>query len=471
MKAGSKVAAGEVIISALPFIQLLKQDRKGKLCDFCFKPGNVRKCMGCGVDYYCSMSCQKKDWKITHKCECPLLKRLKPFSITATPRMVAKAVICLQNGGREVAEQIDENYSRTFNDLLSHKDSWLSNCKAIEEMSVLFRMMRCYLGAYGLPSDDELLAIYGALQVNSFEVTNANSTEIGSALYLSASIFDHSCYPNAGVVFDGSRIFVRALQDMPDFQWSKVRVNYIDCLTGRDDRRRSLQRNYFFQCHCVRCEDPVHNDLENSFICGTPSCKNVLPVGEDSVAPCSRCGFSGYTDCVAQYWAVVELCRQRLLDEAGYEVKCGLEPAKDLLLQLCAVGAPATNETECLVAALEHCVLHPFNIWRVKALNAVNEAAITAKHFGLAMKVGLSNVDGMRYYYGKNHQTYGFYLSKLGKLCVYGQEMRRGVELLQEALTSIIISHGSDHPLARSVTELHNQAQLEIQFRNASVSS
>ncbi|KAA0194871.1 hypothetical protein HAZT_HAZT003239 [Hyalella azteca] len=412
-RTGSRVKAGEVIISSFPFIQLLKEDSKGKLCDFCFRSGKVRKCTGCAVDFYCSVPCQRKDWKATHKYECSLLKKLQPHSITGTPRMLAKAIISLNNGGRSVTEKIDDNLTRSFGDLMTHEECLLQNNELAETFGVLEKMLRCYFGTEISFNTNELLSIYGALLVNGFGVTNCESEEIGSALYLAASILDHSCLPNAGVTFDGSRIVVRALQDFPNFQWSQININYIDGLTCREDRQRSLQRSYFFECHCQRCVDPEHNELENSFL-------------------------------------------------------CALDAATDLLLELCSVGKVASRKStktpvdQSLVRAIQGCALHPFNIWRVKAVNAVNEAAIVEKNFNLAKDVGLTNVDAMRYYYGKNHQTYSFFLAKLSKLCVYCNDLYKGEELLKEAQVSVRVSYGDQHPIYHSVSELCHQTRVEL---------
>ncbi|XP_018019607.1 N-lysine methyltransferase SMYD2 isoform X2 [Hyalella azteca] len=351
---------------------------------------------------------------------------------------------------------------------MTHEECLLQNNELAETFGVLEKMLRCYFGTEISFNTNELLSIYGALLVNGFGVTNCESEEIGSALYLAASILDHSCLPNAGVTFDGSRIVVRALQDFPNFQWSQININYIDGLTCREDRQRSLQRSYFFECHCQRCVDPEHNELENSFLCGNDSCVGVLGVGVTTIARCARCGFDGYSECAVQYWRVVARCRQLLQDEMGNEVKCSLDAATDLLLELCSVGKVASRKStktpvdQSLVRAIQGCALHPFNIWRVKAVNAVNEAAIVEKNFNLAKDVGLTNVDAMRYYYGKNHQTYSFFLAKLSKLCVYCNDLYKGEELLKEAQVSVRVSYGDQHPIYHSVSELCHQTRVEL---------
>ena len=48
----------------------------GEYCQYCGTCGEfatlrgkaLKKCGGCGIAAYCSKECQKKDWKMLHKC-------------------------------------------------------------------------------------------------------------------------------------------------------------------------------------------------------------------------------------------------------------------------------------------------------------------------------------------------------------------------------------------------------------------
>ena len=50
--------------------------------------------------------------------------------------------------------------------------------------------------------------------INSFNYTNESNERLGTALYLGASMLDHSCLPNAAYSFRGGRIAVRALENI-----------------------------------------------------------------------------------------------------------------------------------------------------------------------------------------------------------------------------------------------------------------
>lgn len=48
-----------------------------------------------------------------------------------------------------------------------------------------------------------LFRLYGIWKINGFSIPSEDRNgEIGSALYVKASVFDHSCRPNAVAVYD-----------------------------------------------------------------------------------------------------------------------------------------------------------------------------------------------------------------------------------------------------------------------------
>lgn len=61
------------------------------------------------------------------------------------------------------------------------------------------------------------------MYINSFNICDKELKSIGTAIYLGASIIDHSCDPNTVTVFDGTTIFIRTIREIENFDWSKVR--------------------------------------------------------------------------------------------------------------------------------------------------------------------------------------------------------------------------------------------------------
>ena len=62
-----------------------------------------------------------------------------------------------------------------------------------------------------LPSKPELLEIFGRVLINSFNIMDDAYQPVGIGLYLSASVFDHSCNPNSTIVFNGKGTTTRLL--------------------------------------------------------------------------------------------------------------------------------------------------------------------------------------------------------------------------------------------------------------------
>ena len=88
---------------------------------------------------------------------------------------------------------------------------------------------------------------------------------------------DHSCCPNANVLFDGRNLIFRALKDfhshhgcdVEDCEYSgiyldmgkEVTIAYIDVMEHTSVRIKKLQNQYYFTCQCVRCLTISSNEV------------------------------------------------------------------------------------------------------------------------------------------------------------------------------------------------------------------
>lgn len=66
------------------------------------------------------------------------------------------------------------------------------------------------------------------------------------------SSVNHSCNPNAVLICDGRRIFIRSIHEIKADE--EVRIGYVDCTDPYRRRQAMLQQRYFFSCRCVKCE-------------------------------------------------------------------------------------------------------------------------------------------------------------------------------------------------------------------------
>lgn len=90
------------------------------------------------------------------------------------------------------------------------------------------------------------------MATNAFRVTLADSTPIGLCFEPVVSLANHSCTPNATIIFDGRQLTLRTLD--PIKKGDQVFVSYIDTTQTREERRHELKDRYFFTCHCEKCE-------------------------------------------------------------------------------------------------------------------------------------------------------------------------------------------------------------------------
>lgn len=98
----------------------------------------------------------------------------------------------------------------------------------------LYAVLSEYLAAHTMPNHAEFLGIYGRLCINGFNLLDEEMNSIGTAIYLATSIIDHSCRPNAVATFDGPQISIRLVADIPELDWSQIKIAYVDTMNLRD---------------------------------------------------------------------------------------------------------------------------------------------------------------------------------------------------------------------------------------------
>ena len=91
-----------------------------------------------------------------------------------------------------------------------------------------------------------------------------------------------NCAPNASWINVGKEMVVRAIEDVENL--SEIRISYFDAYEKTQERRKVLKEKYFFDCKCVRCEDPNSDAKFSSLKC--ESCSGWV---HESTKICSSC--------------------------------------------------------------------------------------------------------------------------------------------------------------------------------------
>lgn len=256
---------GTTILKCEPFCYIVREDKRPSVCDNCFAESAdaevpLKKCTRCKVARYCGVRCQKESWRDLHKEECTYLAAVAPKVPTDTARLMARAVIRLRGGGASKTVSCPGGVKRRFDDLVSHRKEIVRDSSRIEAFQAFFEVVKDCFGEF-TPPKDEMLEIYGRILINSFNIMNVENLPIGIGLYLEGSVFDHSCEPNATVVFDGKKLIVRAIKELSEDE--TIYISYTSLHHPTAKRRAALREQYYFECGCSRCCDCEGDQLQN----------------------------------------------------------------------------------------------------------------------------------------------------------------------------------------------------------------
>ncbi|XP_046376194.2 uncharacterized protein LOC124148945 [Haliotis rufescens] len=201
-----------------------------------------------------ALSQDKKDWQL-HKDECPCLKRVAPKLPTDSVRLLLRLFIRLQRGDGEKTEWDSVNW-RPFVQLETHSREIIQDEKRSDLLAQATFTLREMVGSsVSLPEGGDLVDVFGRMVINTFSICDGEMQPVGSGVYLSPSLLDHSCLPNAVAVFTGTTLSVRCVTDIPSDQPAQVLISYIDQLAPSGERRRQLDEQYYFTCRCRRCTE------------------------------------------------------------------------------------------------------------------------------------------------------------------------------------------------------------------------
>jgi hypothetical protein len=90
------------------------------------------------------------------------------------------------------------------------------------------------------------------MTTNAFRATLPDDTPIGLCYEPTLAFANHSCIPNAFIMFDGRCISLVALDTIRADK--QIFISYVDFTQSRDHRRAELQQRYFFVCSCEKCK-------------------------------------------------------------------------------------------------------------------------------------------------------------------------------------------------------------------------
>eukprot|EP00667_Euglena_gracilis_P009170 EG_transcript_9299 len=409
---------GSSVIAELPFAHVLDLQHSTQLCHNCLQPDPGQPCDACCAIAYCGPACREADRR-AHTKECRSLQRVRPHVPTPTIRLLLRTLRRLEVEERQERRGSDLPSAQTrFEELVSHLDEMPKERRG--DFAQLAKLVRdCRLPGEALARCDDLPALVGALarlSVNSFHLLDEDLQPVGSGLFLLAAALNHSCAPNAAVVFEGPRLLVQTTRDIAVGE--EITISYVEVAASTDVRQEQLKSRYFFDCSCELCQD-----VERDVAVGQ------LAAGVDVAAPNV----------------------QRRLSAAAAAVREGDRLRRE--------GAPASAAQYAL--ALRHAagLLGPRHLLRHRAEDGLAHCAVAERDFEAALEHCGRTLEGYRFLYGPAHPMVALQYAMHGKLAWFLEDAATAQSSLAVAVDIMSVTHGPTHPVAAKVRELQREVE------------
>ncbi|KAI3508397.1 hypothetical protein L1887_23404 [Cichorium endivia] len=306
-----------------PYAAIISKKFRETHCHFCFNelPTNIFPCLSCSMALYCSKVCQANaSWQ-------DLESDMKGYNIgydleKYVENVIKESVIIKQNGehkhecgvnwpaalpseivlaGRVIVKYMTHQghfgKSSTIVNLdLCHNYVQLDPEAKLElhiSSIILLKCLQFYTSDFPLNGEtiSQCVLLLAQIKVNSMAIIRIKSSDssgnhttstteqvrVGQAIYLTGSMFNHSCKPNIHTYFQSRILNIRAIDFIRVGQPLELsygpQVGQWSC----NERQISLKNQYAFICTCASCTKSNLSDLViNSYRCSNPTCFGVV---------------------------------------------------------------------------------------------------------------------------------------------------------------------------------------------------
>jgi len=340
------------------------------------------------------------------------LKKVAPKIPPDTVRLMARIILKLRNGGAKECDVLPDGQQRYFDDLLTHQKEIVRDSSRIEAFQNFYLVLKDCLDKF-LPPKSEVLDIYGRILINSFNLMNDKFQSVGVGLYLGASVLDHSCQPNAVVIFKGKELIVRTIEDVENI--SDIRVSYTNLLDNTEKRRQNLCEQYYFFCECPKCQDMEQDLTKSSMMC--PDCGGCVPHKKGS---CTKCNKTIEPSLITSYSNL----KMRLLEECKDE----LETYENLFAEAVTI-------------------FHPNDKDYLDLLEVLYEKRLAVKNYPGCLEVCRLILAHYDTHYPERDVNKGITEMKAAKISAYLNQLEEAELHICKAKTNLATTHGDVHPL------------------------
>lgn len=281
LKANTSISQGSLLLKAEPLIIATFSHNRHQYCNFCLKQkDSLLKCGKCMTLHYCSSDCQRQDWTL-HKKECLVYQKIgqKPTKITNQFMFILRGYLKYQENKDDFCKKIDQMISNVDN----FPEEKLQFFQDIALMLIKYHEDQTKIDATSFISFIRTFA--SKIMVNAFTIHNNDNDTIAAALYSPSNFVNHSCDPNAIVIYKGKKQCIYSLKPLEKDQ--EITVSYCSYIKPFYDRYRYLSENYFFECTCSRCQKDL-TGCDTTLTCQKCKEKSITQKGVESFI-CEKC--------------------------------------------------------------------------------------------------------------------------------------------------------------------------------------
>lgn len=211
------------------------------------------KCTTCNWPM-CGPECEKAE---IHKAECKVMSDRKyRCTIKYEQPDKSEAAYCVIAPLRVLL--MKDSNPRQFENVMaleSHLDDRMNTPLYIVLKANLVTFI---IQVLGLSFDEEtILKVASIFDTNAFDVRCLDGSRRLRAIYITASMMNHSCRPNTRHVYLGDDHNFAVIATVPIAKGDMITTTYTQTLLGTLDRRKQLRINKCFDCNCDRCKDPT----------------------------------------------------------------------------------------------------------------------------------------------------------------------------------------------------------------------
>ncbi|CAI5438551.1 unnamed protein product [Caenorhabditis angaria] len=251
----------------LPYASIILQEHVEDYCANCFNEiSDTRiQCDDCLEVTYCSLKCQRTDWKNVHCLECQILRsQNQPL----TPTMRLSIRVLLKTFGFENIENEPKSFNgATFDELETNFDEYRSSKqhnRFLNDLMAIFQISATsQLSAiFQKVEKRHMIAVICAVLANTFSIYDDLKCEnIGVGIYIGLSKHNHACSSKNHVVFVKNRAILRAPEGTKYNQ--ELTISYCSRMLPTSERRKSISQVHFFKCQCDLCCSSTENEFHS----------------------------------------------------------------------------------------------------------------------------------------------------------------------------------------------------------------